>query len=301
MYVYLITNLINNKKYIGITNNLKRRWFNHCHPSKGREQVISNAIQKYGPNNFKFEVLEENVPLDKIDEKEIYYIQKYDSLTINNHGYNVATGGRYNINPTPMIGVKNGRALLTEEEVQYIKNNRNKPLYVLYDEFSDKIGYEAFKNIYHDKTYKDIRPTVEEYPYNIEYSLQFASKGKLKYDEVVELREQFANQVFWKDAYTEKYQKLYPAEMDFWNIYIGNRYKLVMPEVFTKENLKYQSAISHSGENNGRAKLTKEEVIFIREKFENGELTRKQLQQMYPQVSPATINSILRYDTWKNI
>ena len=29
MYLYRITNKINNKKYIGITNDYKKRWSNH--------------------------------------------------------------------------------------------------------------------------------------------------------------------------------------------------------------------------------------------------------------------------------
>ena len=45
MYVYQITNLINNKLYIGITNNYKKRWQNHkCN----KKMVIGKAIQKYG-------------------------------------------------------------------------------------------------------------------------------------------------------------------------------------------------------------------------------------------------------------
>lgn len=60
-------------------------------------------------------------------------------------------------------------------------------MYVLYDDFSDKISYEAFKDIYNDKTYKNIKPTVECYPYNIEFSSQFSS-SKIDYPDIVELR-----------------------------------------------------------------------------------------------------------------
>ena len=49
MYVYKITNLINGKAYIGITNDFKRRMDNHkC----GKKQAVDLAIQKYGEENF---------------------------------------------------------------------------------------------------------------------------------------------------------------------------------------------------------------------------------------------------------
>ena len=105
--------------------------------------------------------------------------------------------------------------------------------------------------------------------------------------------------MFWRDAYTDYYKELYPDEMTFWNIYVGNRYKLVMPEVFTEENKHYQASKSHSGVDNGRAKLTWDDVNNIRKLFETKEKTRKEIQQMYSQVSTTTINNILRYATWK--
>lgn len=59
MYVYKITNQINQKIYIGITNNYIRRWGNECSypldPTK--RQVIQEAIHKYGKDNFTFEIL----------------------------------------------------------------------------------------------------------------------------------------------------------------------------------------------------------------------------------------------------
>ena len=67
MYLYLITNMINNKKYIGITNNPKKRWENHkCNNDK--TMAIAKAINKYGKENFKFEVLLSGIPIEKIDE-----------------------------------------------------------------------------------------------------------------------------------------------------------------------------------------------------------------------------------------
>jgi group I intron endonuclease len=297
MYVYLITNQINDKKYVGITNDYKKRWANHkC--CNNPTMAIAKAIKKYGVEHFKFELIEENVPLNEIDEKEIYYIQKYESHVSTGKGYNISKGGRYNIEHSVRIGTDNGRAVLTEEQVKYIKSHRNIPEMVLYEEFCDVISYEAFKDVYLNKTYTNIEPTSEMYPFNLEFSSQFNS-GKLTYSEVVELREQYNNQIFWRDAYTEKYQKIYPDEMAFWNVYVGNKYKLVMPEVFTKENKHFQASKSHSGASNGRAKLTQQDVDLMRELFETKQKTRKEIQQMYSQVSTSSINNILRYATWK--
>lgn len=299
MYVYLITNLINNKKYVGITNDYKKRWSNHrC--CNNPTMAIANAIKKYGKDNFKFELIEEGIPLNEIDEKEIYYINKFESHVSTGKGYNISKGGRYNIENSVRIGTENGMSILTEEQVKYIKSHRYIPEMILYEDYCDIITYESFKKVYLDKTYKNIKPTSEIYPYNFEFSCQFNS-GKLTYSEVMELRKQYNDKIYWKDAYTEKYKKLYPDEMTFWNIYNGNRYKLVMPEVFTKENKHFHSSLSSSGENNGRSKLTKNDVLTMRKLFESKKKSRKQIQQMYPQVTTSTINSILGYRTWKNI
>lgn len=69
MYVYKITNLVNNKIYIGITDNYKKRWSNE--KSKSSNQVISKAIQKYGVENFKFEVLKEGLSPEQASDLEI--------------------------------------------------------------------------------------------------------------------------------------------------------------------------------------------------------------------------------------
>lgn len=82
--IYKITNLINNKCYIGQSVHIERRWTEHCFPSKTSK--ISLAIQEFGKENFNFEILEE-CSIQELDKKEAYWIQYYNSLTPN--GYNV--------------------------------------------------------------------------------------------------------------------------------------------------------------------------------------------------------------------
>lgn len=87
--VYCLTNIINGKKYIGITRqNLEKRWRN----GRGYKKTtrIAMAIKKYGWENFKKEVLYENVDNKTASDKEIYYINLYDTI---NSGYNVQSGG----------------------------------------------------------------------------------------------------------------------------------------------------------------------------------------------------------------
>ena len=298
MYVYKITNKINNKNYIGITNNIKKRWDNEkSYPSNPKKrQVIQNAIHKYGAENFVFEVLHRNISVEEAVELECQLIKENNSLVPN--GYNVHPGGQYHPNYSPRYGADNANAKLSIEEAQYILDNRDKPMSLLYEEFSDKLTYDAFRKIYHHQTYAKLTTTTSEYPYNREFACQFTS-GPLEYDDVVNLRERYARGEYWRDVF-EDYKWAYGDDWTFWNVYYGNRYKLVMPEVFTEENRKKHSGLSKSGTKNGRSKLTEEDVLFIRKKWKDG-ATRKELYEAYPQVSQVSIRDIINGKTWKHL
>lgn len=294
MYLYRITNIINNKKYIGITNNYKRRWA--AHKSGNGCQVISDAINKYGKDNFHFELIKRNLSIEEASELEREYIKNENTLVPN--GYNVAKGG-YGIEYVNRFGENNPKSVLTNKEAQYIKDNRNIPEYVLYEEFSDKISYESFKKCYLGKTYTNLTTNTKIYPFNLEFSNQFTSNNKLEYDEVVELRKMYAEGIHWETAF-EKYENLFSNKWSFWNVYVGNSYKLVMPEVFTKENKHLHHSLSNSGEKNGRAKLTREDVIKIRELNSNN-VPFREICKIYNNVSSASIRNIINYKTWKNV
>jgi group I intron endonuclease len=90
--IYKVTNLINNKVYIGQTVGLlEDRWNGHCRSDKS---PLDRAIQKYGKNNFIIEEIDRGITYYELNEKEIKYIKKYDSLSHNN-GYNIYSGGKH--------------------------------------------------------------------------------------------------------------------------------------------------------------------------------------------------------------
>lgn len=91
-YVYIHTNKINGKKYVGQTTlKLEVRWGNNGSSYKG--QVFYSAIQKYGWKNFEHEVFEICDYL--LDFMEIYLIQLYDTMNPEK-GYNCESGGNKN-------------------------------------------------------------------------------------------------------------------------------------------------------------------------------------------------------------
>lgn len=298
MYVYKITNIINNKIYIGITNNYKKRWSNEKTNPKdpAKQQVITRAIAKYGVENFNFELLDSHLTIEEACEKEKRLIKELNCLVPN--GYNVDEGGNYHPNFKPQLGENNGNSKLSDEEAQYIKNNRDKPMYVLYEEFNDKISYETFKKCYKHQTYTHLPISIAEYPYNLEFSSQFKKNG-LEYDEVIEIRNRYNNKEYWKNVYKD-YKDKFSNEMSFWRMYTGLSYKLIMPEVFTEENKKFHASYKNAGNNNGRAKLNSEDVKKIRELHNQG-ITNKELYTLYPQVSQTSIRDIINFKTWKNL
>ena len=94
--IYLITNLINNKKYVGqtIQGREARRWQEHFIFCVNYNKPLYNAIKKYGAENFEFKVIESDIPEDIIDEQEKYYIKYYNTFYLNGQGYNMTEGGQ---------------------------------------------------------------------------------------------------------------------------------------------------------------------------------------------------------------
>lgn len=86
-YIYLTTNLINGKQYIGQHKSSK------FHSSyKGSGKILKQAIEKYGKENFSTKVLEWCFNRDELAEREKYWIAFYDA-TNNNNWYNITAGG----------------------------------------------------------------------------------------------------------------------------------------------------------------------------------------------------------------
>lgn len=92
--VYMHINKINNKKYIGQTNQgLKKRCGSQG--QRYKKQPFYNAIKKYGWDNFNHIILKQNLSEEEADFYEQYFIKKYNT-TNKKYGYNVTLGGNSN-------------------------------------------------------------------------------------------------------------------------------------------------------------------------------------------------------------
>ena len=89
-YIYIVINDINHKVYIGQTStSLKRRWREHTHTDINNGTHFHNALLKYGVDKFHMYLLEE-CTIDKLNEREVYYISIFNSYK---DGYNMTPGG----------------------------------------------------------------------------------------------------------------------------------------------------------------------------------------------------------------
>jgi len=85
MVIYKITNLINNKIYIGKTIADKSDYF-------GSGILINRSIEKYGIEHFKKEIIDNTSSIEELNEKEKYWIKYFNSTDLS-IGYNIGKGG----------------------------------------------------------------------------------------------------------------------------------------------------------------------------------------------------------------
>lgn len=138
-YIYMTTNLINGKMYIGqkkSTNFLKERYL-------GSGSLLRKAVKKYGKENFKVEMLCECDSKEELDEMEIYFIKQFDAKN-NDNFYNLTPGGESGVGGPKFKGHKH-----TEESKKKIsegnKGANNKFFGKHHNEETKKIMREKAK------------------------------------------------------------------------------------------------------------------------------------------------------------
>lgn len=164
MGIYCIENLINHKKYVGLSKDCVKRWYDHRtkseHSTKEDDlrKPLYMAMRKYGKNNFSFFILEE-CEEKELKEKEIYWI---DKLNTYHNGYNATLGGDL-AEGHILKGEEHGMHKLTLKDVEfcrksYSEGKRSSDIWNQY--YKNVITFSGFQRMWHGKTWKDVMPEV---------------------------------------------------------------------------------------------------------------------------------------------
>lgn len=171
MIIYKITNLVNDKAYIGQT--VRKLWERLKEHRKSKNTAIGKAFKKYGKESFKIEILANCQSIEELNEKEIYFINKFNTLAPN--GYNLAIGGENSL-PTKD----------TKRKMSKKKKGSNHPLFGTHrsQETKDAISRGRIGLIVSDETKAKIsasnsgKPKTKGHSRKIAGSLKGKSKSK---------------------------------------------------------------------------------------------------------------------------
>ena len=181
--IYICINLYNGKRYIGQTiQKFENRKKNHIQDAlnKNSQLYFHKALRKFGVENFIWNVLENNIAIENLNDKEQFYIQKYNTNDRNN-GYNLTNGGDCS-----------HTSILNNQQVNDIKNLL-KTTNISFEEISNKysIGVASISDINNGDTWFD---TNEYYPLR----LSIYNK-KLNKDDVMKIYDMLRDGVQFKD------------------------------------------------------------------------------------------------------
>ena len=213
MLIYKITNIKNNKVYIGLTvGTLNNRWTQHKGEAKrGNIKPLYIAMREDKIENFTVEEIDNTDSIKTLGMLERKYIKQYKSQD-REFGYNLTAGGeccQWDANP---------RARLSFDEVVQIRE-----IYAMgelgckqcWKMFEDKISFSAFEKIWEGITWKGImseiytEENINYHRYNKSfYSGENNPYSKYSNEEVWEMRKYYKDhtleETFQKYGYKSK-------------------------------------------------------------------------------------------------
>lgn len=168
--IYCFTNNINGKKYIGQSiRSTNERYSNHKSSYKNKnsssyDSILHKAFRKYGFENFNYKILVdiEDDNIDMLNELEVYFIDKYNTVIPN--GYNIEPGGKNSPKPKTKEHKEKltwGQAELSLNEIIELRiayKNNESPSKIYKEKYQDRLHYSSFLNIWSGRRYKNIMP-----------------------------------------------------------------------------------------------------------------------------------------------
>lgn len=169
--IYKITNLLNEKTYIGFTNNFLLRKKRHRRDSDLKDSKLYRAIKKYGWNNFEFEIIYQSFDgQHTLNVMENHFINEYNSY---HYGYNETLGGNGSL----------GRSYSHTEETK-IKMKMAKHGHVPWNKGKTNVYSEQFLKYKSENTVFRTLKKTESHKQNISNSM----KGRKQTDQHIRNR-----------------------------------------------------------------------------------------------------------------
>lgn len=174
-YIYCYINKINGHKYVGQTNNLKRRIREHrscaLNPkSSSYNDLIHSKMRQYGIDNFEIEVLEQiyTDDINIVNEREQFWIKEKNSFRGDGEGYNSDLGG----------GSRIRNSILSQDQIASLKKEIQEgiPYYELEQKYNISASFIS-----------SINNGLYFYDKNQDYPLYKYYKDDSDYDELIEL------------------------------------------------------------------------------------------------------------------
>ena len=167
--IYKFTNRVNNKVYIGQTTQSLQQRVNRHLQQLNDETYFHRALKKYSINNFNIEIIEQNIPLNELDNREIFWIKYYDSYYTSNKGYNLTKGGQWGTSSQLICGS-------AEAEIKDLIKNSQLTFKQIGDLFGVSLScisnINTGKTFYEDNLDYPIRDTIQHTKLNNELVYQ---------------------------------------------------------------------------------------------------------------------------------
>lgn len=257
--IYIIENILNNKKYLGSAKNIKKRWYQHkntlnnnCHDNS----YLQNAWNKYGANNFKFSVLEEVEP-EKLIEREQYYINLYDVCN-KIIGYNLA----------PTAGNTLGFKFSEESKLKMSLLKKDKPSvrgsYIMSEETKEKIGdankINQLGRTHTEKTIEKMKKPHGAMKETTKKQISDWRKGLIPSKKTGKFITDDIKNILLTEEMINKTREINK----------NNKYRSKHNCSNESKNISNSNKGNNKGENNGMAISNKNEVLTIRKDYANG-------------------------------
>lgn len=258
----------NNKLYIGLSNDVRRRMNEHI----GRDLkeypdlLISKAILKHGIKDVEIIEYIDSSNRELLKQREIYWINFYDTYKDRNKGYNMTLGG-----DGASTGIYNVSSKISEDELRNICN------YLQHTNLS----YEEIANLTNSscKIISDINNGRHYYNSNLIYPLR---NNRIEKYGIENKHSAFYNQ---EDKLNQLISDLkenlltYEELMKKYDIKITTLSNINNGKIYNRPEEKYPLRKIDKGKTNRRI-FSNEELIFVKESLENSDLSMSEIAKI---------------------